>query len=209
MRRKAAYGKTRSMKIKTLFLAAALLIGSSAFADTSYCDDMESFDQLPHLTEDEFAQFVQDGNKVGRIVISKDRKQLYLVKEDVVLKTYHVAFGGNPVGHKQFEGDQKTPEGIYTIDSKNPKSAFYLGLHVSYPNKADVAYAKSKGRSPGGHIMIHGFPSKDKTKRQIVEAVHPMYNWTDGCIAVNDQEIYEIYPLIRTGTTVEICKASK
>jgi murein L,D-transpeptidase YafK len=127
------------------------------------------------------------------------------LKDDVVIKSYRVAFGSSPFGHKQFEGDQKTPEGIYNIDSKNPESKFYKALHVSYPNKQDREFAKSKGRSAGGDIMVHGLPV-DPNKRALVEFVHPGYNWTAGCIAVTDAEIDELYKMVDRGVTIEICK---
>lgn len=196
---------TFAMK-KTLLTLVTTLLASSVSMAAGFCDDITVIDKMAHLNAEEFEQFKSSNQAIDRIVVSKDRKTLYTVKGDVVLKSYQVAFGGNPFGHKQFEGDQKTPEGIYTIDYKNPKSAFYLGLHVSYPNRQDESFAQSKGRSAGGNIMVHGFPSKDKTKRVIVENVHPMYNWTDGCMAVTDQEIYEIYNMVRVGTTIEICK---
>src|SRR5690606_2278880 len=119
------------------------------------------------MTDGEWSRFVES-SRIDRILISKDQRELYLLQGRKVVKTYPVAFGSSPVGHKQFEGDQKTPEGLYTINYKNPKSAFYLSLRISYPNKDDREYAKSQGRSPGGDIMIHGLPSKDINKRRLV-----------------------------------------
>ncbi|QDK45473.1 hypothetical protein DOM22_10095 [Bdellovibrio sp. ZAP7] len=194
------------MKTLSLVLSVLISAGSFAFADTrSYCDEIERLDQLQHLTSDQFKNFFIDGTKIDRIVISKDRKKLYALRDDVVLKSYDVAFGSVPYGPKQFEGDHKTPEGIYTIDSKNPESAYYLGLHIDYPNKADRAFAKSKGRSAGGDIMIHGFPN-DAAKNAMVSAVHPFYNWTTGCIALTNLEIQQLYTMTKKGTKVEICK---
>ncbi|WP_413587580.1 L,D-transpeptidase family protein [Bdellovibrio sp. HCB274] len=197
--------------MKTLNLLVSLVLmtsGSLAYsASASYCDDITRLDQLPHLNSDQFKNFFIDGTKVDRIIISKDRRKLYALRSDVVLKSYNVAFGANPFGHKQFEGDQKTPEGTYTIDSKNPESLFYRGLHISYPNKADRAYAKSQGKSAGGDIMIHGFPN-DPTKNALVTAVHPFYNWTSGCIAMTNAEIEQLYMMTAKGTVVELCKMS-
>ncbi|WP_413578713.1 L,D-transpeptidase family protein [Bdellovibrio sp. HCB290] len=197
--------------MKTLSILVSILVtvsgGLAHSASDSYCDDITRLDHLPRLNSEQFKNFFIDGTKVDRIVISKDRKKLYALRSDVVLKIYDVAFGGAPYGHKQFEGDNKTPEGTYTIDSKNPESLFYRGLHISYPNKADRAYAKSKGKSAGGDIMIHGFPN-DPTKNALVTAVHPFYNWTSGCIAVTNLEIEQLYMMTGKGTTVEICKMS-
>lgn len=194
--------------MKKLILLTGLFITSLSFAQTRYCDDIQRVDNFPRLNSDQFKRFGLDKkNKIDRILVSKDRKELYLLSKDVVVKSYKVAFGLVPEGHKQFEGDYKTPEGIYYIDGKNPKSAFYLSLHVSYPNKQDLEYAKSKGKSAGGDIMIHGFPNAKSRPdfNKFVGAIHPS-NWTAGCIAVTDQEIYEIYNLVQQGTTIEICK---
>nr|WP_295900082.1 L,D-transpeptidase family protein [uncultured Bdellovibrio sp.] len=195
--------------MKTLFFLLSFVVASTALAETRYCDDIKRVvDTLPHLNSDQFSRFIKDKKKVDRILVSKDRKDLYLIQDDVVLKTYKVAFGLQPNGHKQFEGDQKTPEGIYYIDSKNPQSAYYLSLHVSYPNKADTEYARSKGKSPGGNIMVHGFPNPDRPDfLRFVQGFHP-YNWTAGCMAVTNEEIREIYSVVDVGTTIEICKSS-
>lgn len=199
--------------MKALFNTVSLFVVSAVTAVSmpasaltkSYCDDLERLDNLYHLTPHQFKNFFIDGTKLDRIIISKTRKKLYVLRDDVVLKTYDVAFGSNPFGHKQFEGDKKTPEGVYKIDGKNAESLFYKGLHIDYPNKADRAYAKSKGRSAGGDIMIHGFPN-DPTQNSLVSAVHPFYNWTSGCIAVTNTEIDEIFSMAGKGTPVEICK---
>jgi murein L,D-transpeptidase YafK len=193
--------KTISMLIASIVIST----GSLAFALTgSYCDDITRLDQLPHLTSDQFKNFFIDGTKIDRIVISKDRKKLYALRDDVVLKSYSVAFG-NPYGAKQFEGDRKTPEGVYKIDGKNKESLFYRGLHIDYPNKADREYAKSQGKSAGGDIMIHGFPN-DPTQNAMVTAVHPFYNWTSGCVAVTNLEIEQLFMMTGKGVAVEICK---
>lgn len=193
--------------MKTLVLTLVLTFSSAAFAQVRYCDSIERLDQFPQLNADQFTRFTEDGEKADRIVVSKDRRRLYLLQNDVVLKSYAVAFGLQPRGHKQFEGDQKTPEGLYTIDGKNPNSAYYLSLHVSYPNKDDIAYARSQGKSPGGDIMVHGFPNPDRPDfLNFVRGFHP-YNWTAGCMAVTNEEIREIYSVVEVGTVIEICKS--
>jgi len=108
-----------------------------------------------------------------------------------------VQFGGAPEGHKQFEGDERTPEGRYTIDYRNPDSAYHLSLHVSYPNAADSAFAQAQGRSPGGLIFIHGQPNA-------LPAGRVPGDWTDGCIAVSDAEIETLWQAIPDGTPIEI-----
>src|SRR5262249_25609436 len=111
-----------------------------------------------------------------------------------ILRSYRVALGREPVGHKLCEGDGRTPEGRYVIDGRNPKSRYYLSLHISYPNAEDVARAKAAGIEPGGDIMIHGL--RDGTLRE--------GDWTQGCIAVTDEEMDEIWALVPDGTEILI-----
>ncbi|KYG61258.1 hypothetical protein AZI85_09975 [Bdellovibrio bacteriovorus] len=203
------------MKNIILPLIALSLISAQSFAASSkaldkkfkYCDDITQVDKLLDRTTQDVARFKDEGVKIERIVVSKDRKELYLISGDVLVKAYTVAFGLNPEGHKQFEGDRKTPEGIYHIDYKNPKSEYTKSLHISYPNKQDVEYAKSQGKSPGGDIMIHGLPTQQR-KQDAMSLWHPR-NWTQGCVAVKNEEIEEIYSLVKENTLVEICAMSK
>lgn len=109
----------------------------------------------------------------------------------------HIQLGGAPVGPKQFEGDQRTPEGLYEIDWGNPDSAYYLSLHISYPNGRDRAYAAAQGRSPGGMIMIHGQPNAMTIGRAPGD-------WTDGCIAVSNEEMELLWESVADGTPIEI-----
>lgn len=190
-------------KLITLLIVSAF--SSISFAgQVRYCDDMSRVPNMPHLNSDQFARYLQDKGAVDRILVSKYKRELYLMHDGVVLKTYRVAFGGDPLGGpKHFEGDQKTPEGLYSIDYKNPKSAYFLSLHTSYPNAQDVAYAKAHGKSPGGDIMVHGFPV-DPLKHAGAAMTHPD-DWTDGCMAVTDNEIKEIFALVQQDTAIEIC----
>jgi murein L,D-transpeptidase YafK len=123
-----------------------------------------------------------------------------LMHRGQVLKTYKIALGTEPVGRKTRQGDHRTPEGVYVIDSKNAKSRFHMGLHVSYPNASDRARARALGVSPGGAIMIHGLP--DAFAR--LGPLHRQADWTDGCIAVTNEEIEEIWQLVPLGTPIEI-----
>lgn len=139
-----------------------------------------------------------NGPAVTSVQVQKANRKMYLLHHDKVLKAYDIRLGGNPIGHKQFEGDQKTPEGVYFISHRNPNSTYHLSLGISYPNEADRAYAKSQSKSPGGDIFIHGAPPKrirDKVKNT---------DWTAGCIAVSDKEIEVIYSMIRPGTPIYI-----
>jgi murein L,D-transpeptidase YafK len=116
------------------------------------------------------------------------------------IKTYKVALGGQPVGAKDRQGDHKTPEGIYSVDGKIPNSQFHKALHISYPSPSDREHARKLGVSPGGDVEIHGLGPHWGW----VGSQHRLTDWTDGCIAVTNEEIDEIYPLVSIGTTVEI-----
>jgi len=137
---------------------------------------------------------------VDRIVIVKSTHTMTLLSGSQVLKMYKVALGRQPVGAKQRADDHKTPEGKYVIDSKNPNSRFHLALHISYPNAADWERARRLGANPGGNIEIHGLESRFAW----LGPLHRVIDWTDGCIAVTNSEIEEIWPVVPVGTLVEI-----
>ena len=137
------------------------------------------------------------GPEVTGIVVNKADRVMYLVHNGRALKTYGVDLGGAPVGDKQFEGDQKTPEGTYIIDRRNPNSRFHLSLGISYPNAQDIAEAKAMGKSPGGDIFIHG-------QRNPFRIGAEEGDWTWGCIAVKNKEMEEIYAMVRNGTPITI-----
>ena len=146
-----------------------------------------------------FAYAIQKGS-VDRILIEKNARRLMLISQGEVLKFYNIALGGNPIGPKERQGDNKTPEGTYVIDGRNKDSRFHLSLHISYPNERDKNRAKELGVSPGGDIMIHGI----KNGFSWVGDAHTAVDWTKGCIAVTDEEIEEISKLAPNGTIVEI-----
>ncbi len=135
-----------------------------------------------------------------KVLIEKKERRLTLLSKGEVIKSYKIALGGNPVGPKERQGDNKTPEGTYTIDSRNRNSGYHLSLHISYPNDKDKMRAKELGVSPGGDIMIHGI----KNGLSWIGTLHAEIDWTKGCIAVTDQEMEEIYRLVPNGTIVEI-----
>lgn len=138
--------------------------------------------------------------KADRIIVLKSERTLTLMHDGKPLKTYKVALGGEPVGAKSRQGDHKTPEGTYVIDRRNSHSQFYKALHVSYPNTDDLARARKLRVSAGGDIMIHGLPNG----MGWVGSAHRARDWTDGCIAVTNDEIDEIWKLVPDGTPVEI-----
>jgi len=135
-----------------------------------------------------------------KVLVEKALRQLTLFKDGKPIKTYKIALGPNPVGPKVQEGDGRTPEGLYTIEGRNPNSSFHLALRISYPNAADRTLAKSLGVPPGGDIMIHGI----KNGFGWIGSVHRLSDWTQGCIAVTNSEIEEIWKMVPNGTVVEI-----
>jgi murein L,D-transpeptidase YafK len=144
--------------------------------------------------------FLLRTDPADKVLIEKKARRLTLLSKGEVIKTYKIALGGDPVGPKVRQGDNKTPEGVYIIDSRNSNSEYHLSLHISYPNEIDKKRAKELGVSPGGNIMIHGI----KNGLGWVGASHVAVDWTEGCIAVTDEEMEEIYRLVPNGTTVVI-----
>jgi len=135
-----------------------------------------------------------------RVVVLKKERMLQLLSQGKVIKTYKVALGGDPVGAKTRQGDHKTPEGDYVLDSRNAHSQFYKSIHISYPSARDRAAARKGGVSPGGDVFVHGLPNGYGW----VGAGHRAKDWTDGCIAVTNQEIDEIWLAVADGTPIEI-----
>ncbi|MBB3711380.1 murein L,D-transpeptidase YafK [Limimaricola variabilis] len=133
-----------------------------------------------------------NGPKVTSIMAFKQQRKMYLLHGNKALKSYPFQLGFTPVGHKQFEGDGKTPEGTYIIDRRNPNSSYHLSVGISYPNDRDRAFAEAHGKRPGGDIFIHGTPSDVLGKK----------DWTAGCIAVTNEEVEEIYAMVGDYTPV-------
>ena len=137
---------------------------------------------------------------IDKVFVDKSARTLQLLSDDKVIKSYHIALGGNPIGHKQQQGDQRTPVGNYILDYKNEKSGYYRSIHVSYPNAADKARAKSRGVSAGGDIMIHG----QKNGFGAFGILNQQRDWTEGCMAVTNDEMDEIMAAVKIGTAIEI-----
>ena len=135
-----------------------------------------------------------------KVLVEKKERRLTLLSKGEVIKTYRVALGASPIGPKERQGDNKTPEGIYVIDSRNTRSRYHLSLRISYPNERDRRRARELGVPPGGDIMIHGL----KNGFSWIGASHIEDDWTNGCIAVTNQEIEEIYRFVPDGTIIEI-----
>jgi murein L,D-transpeptidase YafK len=135
------------------------------------------------------------GPKITRVILNKGERRLYLVSGNEVIKKFKVGLGGIPEGHKQFEGDGKTPEGSYIIDRRNPGSRYHLSIGISYPNAQDIEFAREHGKSAGGDIFIHGRAKENKGRGR---------DWTAGCIAVKDRHIEQIYMMVSLGTQIDI-----
>ncbi len=138
--------------------------------------------------------------KADKVVVYKGDRLLILFRQGSEVRRYKIALGGNPNGPKPRQGDHKTPEGIYVLDRRNPKSQFYKSIHISYPTRAERAAARKAGLSPGGDIYLHGLPNG----YGFVGAAHRLKDWTDGCIAVTNEEIDEIWAAVADGTPIEI-----
>ena len=136
------------------------------------------------------------------VLVDKSERKLWLINGGMKYREYEISLGDSPLGHKEREGDERTPEGSYVIDYRNPESKYHLSLHISYPRQQDQQTAREKGVSPGGDIFIHGLPNGLEFMHQAYRGV----DWTDGCIAVNNQEIEEIWALVRDGTPIEILR---
>lgn len=134
------------------------------------------------------------------VLVVKSEKRLYLLQNGDVFASFRVAFGGNPKGHKQQQGDERTPEGRYVLDHKNPHSAYYKSIHVSYPDARDRESARKRGVDPGGDIMVHGQPNG----RERWEVFTQLVNWTNGCIALKNSEMDYVWETVKIGTPIEI-----
>lgn len=133
-----------------------------------------------------------------KVIVVKHQRMMYVLQGGSVVRSYRVALGRSPVGQKIFQGDGRTPEGLYVLDARNNASRFYRSIHISYPNEADQARAHQYGASAGGSVMIHGQPND--TGR----GSNPSYDWTEGCIAVSNAEMDELWALVQDGTPIEI-----
>ena len=134
------------------------------------------------------------------VVVKKSERRLYLMRQGEILRSYQIALGLRPAGHKQQEGDFRTPEGKYRLIRRNPRSDYFLSIEVSYPNAADTERARELGVSPGGAIMIHGLPN---TPRKTLD-YYRTTDWTDGCIAVSNSDMVEIWMMTPLNTPIEI-----
>ena len=134
------------------------------------------------------------------VLVKKSERKLFLFREGRVLKSFDISLGLNPEGAKQMEGDFRTPEGVYHLEAKNPNSDFFLSIKISYPSEGDRREARRRGKDPGGQIMIHGHPNEPKYPL----SHYRERDWTDGCIAVSNSDMVDIWLMIQQDTPIEI-----
>ncbi len=138
--------------------------------------------------------------EIDKLVVYKSKRQLLAYSNGHLIKTYKISLGRQPIGDKEYEGDKKTPEGLYFINDKNAHSGYHKNLGVSYPDQGDIARAKRLGKPVGGDIKIHGL----RNRTGFIGKFHRWYDWTVGCIAVTNEEIDELYNSVKIGTAIEI-----
>lgn len=144
--------------------------------------------------------FLDEPGGINKVLVRKSERRLYLMDNDDVVRSYRISLGENPEGHKLYEGDQRTPEGDYELDWRNSNSDFYKSIHISYPNEQDRELASAWGLNPGGSIMIHGLPNGAGD----LAFAYSGLDWTNGCIAVTNDEMDEIWQLVADGTPIRI-----
>jgi murein L,D-transpeptidase YafK len=135
-----------------------------------------------------------------RVLVQKSERKLQLLRNGEVIRTYKIALGLRPEGHKEYEGDFRTPEGQYTLSRRNPNSEYFLSIQIDYPNERDIKRARRLGQRPGGAIMIHGQPNVPRKPRDYYSNV----DWTEGCIAVSNSDMVEIWLMTPPDTPIEI-----
>jgi len=137
---------------------------------------------------------------VDLVKVDKSKRRMYLLKDDEIIREYRIALGKRPRGHKVREGDSRTPEGRYQLDFVMNDSDFYRSIHITYPNQHDVDYSHRLGYRPGGNIKIHGLKNGDKVNPDFVQS----FDWTNGCIAITNEEMDEFLSLVQAGTPIDI-----
>lgn len=187
---------------KTIFALSLLvgIFGTVVFSQLKPMPDAVLKEEKDANSQVLNTQPLPENTPITRLVVMKSKRQMWAYNQDTLVKIYPISLGKSPIGHKQFEGDKKTPEGIYRINERNPNSAYHKNLGISYPNAEDKAYALSQGKSPGGLIKIHGLPNKFPD----IGRQHLRKDWTDGCIAVTNEEIDELFNAVVHNAEIDI-----
>ena len=142
----------------------------------------------------------ESASEITRVLVKKSERRLYLMSGEQVIRSFRISLGDSPKGHKLYEGDERTPEGNYTLDWRNAESDFYKSIHISYPRARDLELASAWGLDPGGSIMIHGLPNEAGD----MAFAYAGLDWTDGCIAVSNEAMDEIWQQVANGTPISI-----
>jgi murein L,D-transpeptidase YafK len=180
----------RKYRVHGLLAVAGLLLAGAAWSDPGL--------QRSNYTPSNTARF--ELPSATRVVVYKADRRMELMRGSEVLRSYKVSLGLMPTGHKERAGDFRTPEGRYSLTRRNPRSDFFLSIQVSYPGPADLRRAKANGWDPGGSIMIHGLPNRLKREPDYYLG----HDWTDGCIAVSNADMVEIWLLTNNDTPIDI-----
>ncbi|WP_162047989.1 L,D-transpeptidase family protein [Vibrio taketomensis] len=138
--------------------------------------------------------------EIDKVTVDKSKRRLYIIENDQVIHEFRIALGKRPIGHKVYEGDQRTPEGSYKLEHVMEDSQFYRSIHISYPNQDDIANAVRLKVNPGGNIKIHGQKNGEVKPSQFVQS----FDWTDGCIALSNEDMDQLLALVTPGTPIEI-----
>lgn len=191
--------------LTTTFL---LFLSFSAFAQADVNFDIadidfvaDSMDTKPHRRAFYYEAFKEVDGVIDSIVIYKSKRMMQTFHHGTKMKLYMISLGMKPNGKKEFEGDLKTPEGLYTINEREARSSYHKNLGISYPNYSDSVFAASQGLSAGGEIKIHGFPNRHRMadEKELMNS-----DWTLGCIAVTDHEVDELYTWVRNDCPILI-----
>ena len=186
--------------MRWLFAALCLSFAITCHADVVFTVNGKPVDKNTLLKPATRPQPTSHNRTIDKILVLKSARKLQLISEGKPLKTYRISLGKQPNGAKTREGDKRTPEGLYWIDWRKPSDKFNLSMHISYPNISDAAQARREGVSPGSMIMIHGTPDTEDHPEQLFHTL----DWTDGCIAMKNYEMREVWNLAKDGTVVEI-----
>ncbi len=186
-----------------LALVMSFALGTAVLAATAYGKPWRSDQEATRAQADSSTENTNTAASpllADRVVVRKSERRLYLMRGENVLRSYRVALGLNPVGPKEQEGDSRTPEGHYQLTRRNPRSEYFLSIQVSYPNDRDLQRARRNRLTPGGAIMIHGLPNELRREPTYYEK----RDWTDGCIAVSDSDMLEIWLMTPPDTPIDI-----
>ena len=195
-------GKIASEPRLALALATLTLAFSQASADSEGGgkNGVSNLSTVTRVATRYDAQFDKGFPLADKVVVRKADRKLQLMKDDEAFRTFDIALGIAPYGHKEEEGDNRTPEGVYWLDMRNPHSDYFLSIRISYPDESDRRLARQKGVEPGGQIMIHGQPNKPTYSA----AYYRQADWTNGCIAVSNSDMIDIWLMTPNRVPIEI-----